>query len=262
MRNAWCLLGVLAGGCGGCSEPPVQSGVVKDVFGHPLDGATVIMEGVLEQKITNSEGMFTFPRQKTSMKITAGKKGYIKDTELATPPADEDEDAPLVQLALYPDPPEKGFYEVGRDGYTKLEPRQIYVVGTALRSVSGLRETSDETLGHNDGPTRFVFSSSLRPSEIAQLDLKMHHLDFVDTIDVPGVLGKEPVTANLWVANKPVQFELEQLATEDDYLITTREPLVGGAYAFHTGGVLTSKDVRVLNTLPKELQFAYAFDMK
>ena len=259
MRNAWCLLGVAAGGC---SKPPVQSGVVKDVFGHPLEGATVIMEGVFEQKITDADGAFTFPRQKTNMRITAGKKGYIKDTEVAVPPAREKDEAPPVQLALYPDPPEKGFYEVGRDGYTKLEPRQIYVVGTELKSVSGLKETSDETLGHNDGPTRFVFSSSLRPSEIAQLDLKMHHLDFVDTIDVPGVLGKEPVTANLWVANSPVQFELEQLATQDDYLITTRETLAGGAYAFHTGGVLTSKDVRVLNTLPKELQFAYAFDMR
>src|SRR6185503_15271290 len=89
MRNAWCLLGVVAGGCGGCSEPPVQSGVVKDVFGHPLEGATVIMEGVLEQKLTNAQGEFTFPRQKTSMRITAGKKGYIKDTELATPPVEE-----------------------------------------------------------------------------------------------------------------------------------------------------------------------------
>jgi hypothetical protein len=247
---------------GGCKKPPVQSGVVKDVFGNPLEGATVIMEGVREQKITDAQGMFTFPRPKTSVRITAGKKGYIKDTELATPPVQEKEDAPLVELALYPDPPEKGFYGVGRDGYTKLEPRQIYVVGTELRSISGLRETSDEALGHNDGPTRFVFSSSLRPSEIAQLDLEMHHLDFVNTVDVPGVLGKEPVTANLWVANRPVQFELEQLATEDDYLITTRETLAGGAYAFHTGGVLTSKDVRVLNTLPKELQFAYAFDMK
>jgi hypothetical protein len=259
MRYAWCLL-VL--GAGGCRKPPVVQGVVKDIFGQPIEGATVLVEGVLEQRITDAQGAFSFPRQKTDMRITAGKKGYIKDTETVTPPAEEGDETPPVELALYPDPPEKGFYEVGRDRYNKLEPRQIYVVGTELRSVSGLRETSDEVLGHNDGPTRFVFSSSLRPSEIAQLELKMHHLDFVDTIEVPGVLGKEPVTANLWVANKPVQFDLEQLATLDDYLITTREPLAGGAYAFHTGGVLTSKDVRALATLPKELQFAYAFDMK
>jgi hypothetical protein len=260
MRNAWCLLVVLA--AGGCRKPPVQNGVVKDVFGNPLEGATVLMEGVFEQRVTDAQGTFSFPRQKTSTRITAGKNGYIKDTELVTPPVEEGAEAPPVELVLYPDPPEKGFYEVGPDRYTKLEPRQIFVVGTELRSISGLRETSDEALRHNDGPTRFVFSSSLRPSEIAQLDLKMHRLDFVNTVDVPGVLGKEPVTANLWVANKPVQFDLEQLATEDDYLITTRETLAGGAYAFHTGGVLTSKDVRVLNTLPKELQFAYAFDMR
>jgi hypothetical protein len=260
MRNAWCLLVVLA--AGGCKKPPVVNGVVKDVFGQPIEGATVLLEGMLEQRSTDAQGQFTLPLQTSNMRITAGKKGYIKDTEVVTPPVDEDEEPPTVELALYPDPPEKGFYGVGRDGYTKLEPRQIYVVGTELRSISGLRETSDQALGHREGPTQFVFSSSLRPSEIAQLDLEMHHLDFVDTVEVPGVLGKEPVTANLWVANKPVQFDLEQLATEDDYLITTREPLAGGAYAFHTGGVLTSRDVRVLNTLPKELQFAYAFDMK
>jgi hypothetical protein len=259
MRNALGLLVVIL--ASGCRKPPVVNGVVKDVFGEPLEGATVIMEGILEQRSTDAEGSFTFPRQKTVMKITAGKKGYIKETASATPPENEREDEPVVELALYPDPPEKGFYEVGRDKYTKLEPRQIYVVGTELRSVSGLRETSDETLAHNEGPTRFVFSSSLRPSEIAQLDLKMHHLDFVDTVEVAGVLGKEPVTANLWVANQPVQFDLEQLATQDDYLITTRAPLAGGAYAFHTGGVLTSRDVHALTTLPKELQFAYAFDM-
>lgn len=260
MRNAWCLLvPILAGGC---RKPPVVHGVVKDIFGRPIEGATVIMEGVLERRSTDAQGEFTFPRQTTSMRLTAGKKGYIKDTETLTPPEDASEEPPPIELALYPDPPEKGFYEVGRDGYTKLEPRQIYVVGTDLRSISGLRETSDHALGHQEGPTRFVFSSSLRPSEIAQLDLKMHHLDFMDTVEVPGVLGKESVTANLWVANKPVQFDLEQLATEDDYLITTREPLAGGAYAFHTGGVLTSRDVRALDRLPKELQFAYAFDMK
>jgi hypothetical protein len=245
----------------GCKKPPVIHGVVRDIFGHPLEGVTVMMEGSMDRQSTAADGTFSFPLQKANMRFLAGKKGYIKAMTTVAPPADDKTEAPPVELSLYPDPPEKGFFAVGSDGYTKLEPRQIYVRGTELRGVAGIKETSDKSLPA-DQPLRFVFSSTLRPSQIAQLDLRLHHLDFVESIEVPGVLGKEPVTANLWVANGPVQFDLEQLATEDDYLITTREPIKAGAYAFHTEGVLTSRDVRILETLPRELQVAYAFETR
>lgn len=244
----------------GCQKERKVSGVVTDIFGNPLDGVTVMMEGHGEQTVTDASGSFTFPLQESPMRFLAGKDGFIRGMTTVQPPASKEEPVPSPKFELYPKPEDKGFYAVSAKDYIKLGPRKVKVVGTELRGLTGIQETGDHELA--GGQLRFIYSSGLRPDEIARLDLRLHNLDFVESVEVPGVLGKEPVTANLWVAEDSVKFDLEQMSSEDVYLITTADKLDAGVYAFHTEGVLTSKDVKALDKLPKELQVAYSFEVK
>ena len=67
---------------------------------------------------------------------------------------------------------------------------------------------------------------------------------------------------DLWVAKDVVEFDLKGLSSEDDYLITTREKLKPGIYAFHTEDVLTADDKDALDKMPKEMRVAYPFEVK
>jgi len=102
----------------------------------------------------------------------------------------------------------------------------------------------------------------LRRSELKQLDLQLHKLKFIEEDSVPGVLGETAVRLNLWVADSSVPFDLVGMETEDDYTLKTREPLEAGMYAFHTQGVLTSKDSTALDKLPAEMRISFPFEVR
>ncbi|MDP6935544.1 MAG: hypothetical protein QGG40_21675, partial [Myxococcota bacterium] len=114
---------------------------------------------------------------------------------------------------------------------------------------------------HRGKPLSFVFKSTVKSSQLARLDLQLHALDFVGDTIVPGLLGEEPATVNLWVATEAVPFDVTGLPG-DHYLIDTRTPLEPGSYAFHTQGVLTSKDIGALDKLPREMRVAYPFEVR
>ena len=87
-------------------------------------------------------------------------------------------------------------------------------------------------------------------------------MEFVKEKAVPGVTGATPVKVNLYVAKDTVKFDLKSLPTEDTYLITPREKLGPGTYAFDTEGMLTTKDVDALDKTPTEMRVAYPFEVK
>ena len=58
-----------------------------------------------------------------------------------------------------------------------------------------------------------------------------------------------------------IAFDLKALPARDAYLITTREPVLAGMYAFHAQDVLNEEDERVLLNLPKEMQVAFPFEV-
>jgi hypothetical protein len=63
---------------------------------------------------------------------------------------------------------------------------------------------------------------------------------------------------NRFIASgEPMAFELRELDSGDDYLLTTREPLAPGFYAFHTEGQLTTSRSDGLDKLPEELRKAW-----
>lgn len=246
----------------GCGEPPQLRGTVLDIWGKPIEGATVTLEGVVEQKSTDAGGAFAFVAPQGSARVMAGKDGYIRSVAKVEPPLEDKAEPDPVELRLYPDPDAVGFYAVGRDHYHELPGFEARTKGTEVRSLTGIVDVG-ESLVPQDQALTFVFSSTLRQERLAQLDLKLHKLDFIEATPLPGVLGETSASVNLWTATgDPVPYDLVGLPSKDDYLISLREKLPAGAYAFHTQGVLTSQSFESLDKFPKELRKVYVFEVR
>lgn len=242
-----------------CSGGRTLTGRVQDVWGKPVPEATVVIEGVVERFHADAHGRFEIPTEAPVKRAMAGKEGYIK--EVADVPAiAEDADYSPLTFTLYPQPEKPGFYAIGPTAYIEVPAQRIRMVATELRHFAGVREMPDEALPAAR-PAQFVFTSMLRPSELARMNLHLSKLAFINHASVKGVLGPEQATVNLWVADTEVPFDLESLPSRDDYLIRTRAALEPGVYAFHAQDVLNEEDERVLLNLPKEMQVAFPFEV-
>lgn len=246
-----------------CGEPAKVSGTVLDIWDQPIEGATVALEGVVEQQTTTTAGAFTFVLpQPGKARVMAGKDGYIKDVAEVEPPAEDAEGPATVTFRLYPDPGEVGFYGVGQRVYHQLPGFEAMTKGTEVRALTGLHDVGDVVMPKEAAP-RFVFSSTLRVERLAQLNLRLHRLQFTQETSLPGVLGETSTDLNLWTAvGDEIPYDLTVLPSRDDFLIELREPLPPGAYAFHTQGTLTSHSYDGLDKLPRELRLAYTFEVK
>lgn len=253
------------------------SGLVRDIWGKPVPEATVVVEGVMDRYYTDSGGKFSLdvPVSKlvvhtedkdsdpalagSGVRVLAGKDGFIKEVSLAHE-VPEEEDFEAVSLSLYPEPETTGFYGVGRESYVALGKQRVQLVGTNLEHYAGIQNIPEEALPH--GEVRVVFNTRLRPSEIAQMNLHLSRLEFVNMAEVKGIFGSESSAVNLWVARDDVPFDLVGFDTREDYLVTSRGPLEPGVYAFHAHDVLHEEDERVLRALPKEQLFAFPFEVR
>ena len=259
IRPLWLLVvGALSlQGLVGCKPAPKVAGVISDVWGNPIDNATVQLEGVLAHVTTDADGRFVFTDAgEGQVTLKAGKDGYVVGkTEI-----DRAVQNLSVSMELFPAPEELGFFAVDRKSLGALEGAQVFSKGTEIRSVTGIQEPGNVALKHGN-VLRFVFHSELRRSELSRLDLQLHKLEFIDSTAIPSLLGDVEARVNLWIATDATPFELRGLSREH-YLITTREPLEAGVYAFHTEGLLTSNDGRSLELMPREMQVAYPFEVK
>lgn len=242
-----------------CADTRVINGEVKDIWGRPVGDATIVIEGVVEQYHADASGVFNVEvsADLALSRAMAGKEGYIREVVDIAPP-DEDGEVKKVTFALYPEPEQPGFYAVSQRAYVHLETQKVSVVGTELRQYAGIRDLPDEHLPR--GTNRFVFNSTLRSSELSRMNLHLSRLEFIDHTLVKGVLGAADATVNLFVSAEEIPFDLKSLPSRDDYLITTREPLGKGVYAFHAQDVLNSEAQTLLN-LPKEMQVVFAFEV-
>ena len=256
MRGQWMLFGCLVG----CSEPPAHNGMVTDRWGKPIAGVTIGLDGTAKQLVSGADGQFTVPVQPKEVKLRAGKPGFIKKSVKLSPHSGDAKPA-LVRIALYPDPDSTGFYAVTSSAYSGVDSQPVKTVGTDIRAFNGLLDVGKVRLKGNK-PLEFVFSSQARRSELKRLGLQLHKLKFLENDTVPGVLGETTVKLNLWVSDSTVPFDLTGMETEDDYSIKTREKLEPGVYAFHTQGILSSKDPAVLDKLPEEMRVAFPFEVR
>lgn len=244
----------------GCTSPSALRGEVVDVWGEPVGGASVVVEGVVERFHTDRVGRFTIETTLPVERAMAGKAGFIKAVLEVPPPGAGGRDYAPLRFELYPEPEVPGFYAVGAGEYVRVTPRRVHAVGTDLRHFVGLREVPEEPIP--GGRTRFVFTSRLQESELLRMNLHLTRLSFVHRAPVKGVLGPVDATVDLWVAAAEVPFDLAVLPSRDDYLITTREPLVPGIYAFHAQDVLNDQAAGLLQSLPREMQIAFPFEVR
>ena len=243
-----------------CTDPPVHKGKVTDRWGKPIAGVTIGLTGTAKQMVSGADGKFTSPVQQKEIKIRAGKPGYIKKSMKMSPFSGEGKPGPLL-IAMYPDPEKVGFYAVTSSEYAELESKLVKTVGTDIRAFNGLSDVGKIRL-NGKKPLEFVFSSEARRSELKQLGLQLHKLKFLENDTVPGVLGETPVKLNLWVSDTTIPFDLTGMETDDDYSLKTREKLEPGLYAFHTQGILSSKDPAALDKLPEEMRVAFPFEVR
>jgi hypothetical protein len=232
---------------------------VTDRWGKPIAGVTIAVTGSAVQIVSGSGGSFTIPVQSGAVKVRAGKPGFVKKTMPLAPPEAGATPAKL-SFALYPDPESPGFYAVGSSTYATVAAKPVKTMGTEIRAFTGMSDVGEVRFGAK--VDEFMFSSTLRRSELKRLGLQLHKLKFVEHEEVPGVLGQTQVTLNLWIADEGVAFDLTGLETDDDYILKVREPLSSGVYAFHTQGMLTSKDTAALDKLPDEMRIAFPFEVR
>jgi len=240
-----------------CKDPPMVDGKVQDIWGNPLSGATIQMDGADPTESADG-GAFSFPQSEGPLRFVAGKDGYIKNTLKIMPPADPEAEVADIVIKLYPVTEEQGFHAVGSTSYDDIPQMTLKTVGTDLGAYTGL-PSDPEVAGGN---TEFVFSSEASTSELSRLNLQLHRLEFKPSATVAGVTGDVDVKINLWMAVESVKFDLTVMPKEHFYLITPQEALAPGHYAFHTQDMLTSKDPEALGKLPRELQIAYPFEVK
>ncbi len=234
-------------------------GTVVDVWGAPIAAASVVIEGQVERFPADAEGAFTIPTERaSSWRLLAGKQGYIRDIETVAGPAAGDP-AP-IRFELYPKPERPGFYAVGAAAYGHLPARRIVVEATGATVRTGLAAGPREAL--EPGVRRFVFTSTLRSSELGSLGLRLTRL--AEPPAPPTKPGrtppKTPPPPPLWTASADVDIEVTALPSPDDYLVTTA-PLDPGVYAFHSRDALTLTDAAAVEALPKELLLAHVFEI-
>lgn len=242
----------------GCGEEPRLEGLVVDVWGNPVEGATVVMEGQSERPLTDKNGKFSFPVVPGSHKVKAGREGYIQEHQTIEV-VDGAPELPKPIFQLYRKPEEAGFYLVGTDDYLRLEPQPLAQVGGELESIRGVKAIGAVEA---DGPAvRILFHTPLKLDQVMRLGLELHQLEYVHETEMAGPLAMTKVPVNLWRSAKEIEFDLEPMRSRTDYLITASEMEPGG-YAFVTQGMLDlTGDVESFQQIPDPLRVAYPLQL-
>jgi len=238
--------------------PKTINGKVTDIWGKPVENATVQLVDAAAPATSGADGSFSFPRPEAAgaLKFTAGKDGFIKNSSEVMMPEDTTGFSPAIKM--YPIPDGMGFFAIGASDYIPVNPVQLKTTGTDLGAYTGLPSDPEAVTASQE----FIFSSTSSASELSRLNLKLHRLEFKPSATVTGVTGDQEVTLNLFVATDAIPYDIQVLPRDNYFLINPRDELESGHYAFSTQGVLGSSDPETLANLPVELQVAHPFQIK
>jgi hypothetical protein len=242
-----------------CTAEPRIEGRVLDIWDNPVEGATVVMEGVPERPLTDSSGRFSLPAVTGPHKIKAGREGFIQEhqdvdlAEGAPPPKD-------VLFRLYPKPEEAGFYVIGNDAYVRVEPQAVLQFGSDLQVIHGVHEVGETTI--EGSKLRVLFHTPLKLDQVMRLGLQLHRLEYTREARMVGTIDMQDVAVNLWTAAEDVPTEVSPLRSKNDYLIESKDPVAPGAYAFDTQDLLDNKDAEAFKEIPEPLRVAYAMQLR
>lgn len=253
------LLGTTALLGAACSSPPQLHGTVVDIWGDPVEGAMVKLEGLPDRPITDVNGRFSLPFKAGTHTLKAGLEGYIQeDMQVVLPEDPAKAEEPV--LRLYPIPGDKGFHVIAADRYLKLEPKPIRALGNNLKSLYGLQDPGNISV--DGSQLRFIYHGDLRQDQLMSLGISLHPLDFVQTAELIGVTTQE-VPLNLHVADGVVELGVERLKSRNDYLFETTGSLERGrVYALTTNDLLTPADDTAFRKIAPALRVAFPVELR
>jgi hypothetical protein len=241
--------------------PDTLEGQVVDVWGNPVEGATVMVVGGSEQQLTTADGRYVLPRSEGSIVVKTGRKGFVQDQREIVVEPGERADGPLFEL--YPKPEETGFYAVGAASYKELEARPVRQVGNTLKQFIGLADPGEVVL-ETRRPRILYHNDKIRHDQILRLGLQLRALRFVGEEQLPDLQGDTSVPVNLYVDDGGVPITIEALGSRSDYLIVPKEDLEPGrAYALQQEGLLTGSPASTeFAALPEKLRIAFPFTLR
>ncbi|MFT4974850.1 MAG: hypothetical protein ACI8S6_000733 [Myxococcota bacterium] len=239
------------------TSPKTLNGKVTDIWDKPVENATVQLNGVTTPATSGADGSFAFPRptEVGPLRFTVGKEGYIKNSSEVIPPEDLTGFSPTIEV--YPVPDGMGFFAIGASDYIPITAVQLKTIGTDLGAYTGLPSDPEAITASQN----FIFSSTSSASELSRLNLKLHGLEFKPSATVTSVTGDQQITLNLWTAAEAIPYDIEVLPRDNYFLVTPRDELAPGQYAFSTQNMLDSKSPATLANLPVELQVAHPFQI-
>lgn len=241
-----------------CESTSMIEGKVVDIWGNPIEGATVMVVGGTERPLTDADGRYRIARTEGELQIKAGRKGYIQDHQELEVAEGELPDGPTFEL--YPKPEKPGFYLVTTGRYVQLDQKTVHSVGNTLASLRGVRALG-EAESESEQP-RFVFHTELRTDEIMRLGLELHRLAYVEEREMAGPIGRTAVGVNLYVDDGEIPIEIVPLRSRTDYLVVPKEPLAPGAYAFQTQDLLSPGESDRFEEIPEELRVVFPFAVR
>ncbi|TNE86395.1 MAG: carboxypeptidase regulatory-like domain-containing protein [Deltaproteobacteria bacterium] len=254
MRTLPLLL--LLAACGSPEAPKLQ-GQVTDIWDKPIEGVTILIDGVDSQPATDASGSFSFPMMQGDVQIKAGKEGYIQESTKIT--VDDPANAPSARLKLYPKPDVAGFYAVGLGGYSKIDAEAVHAKGTELETFYGLKSLGGARL---ETPLRVVFHTEFTYDQVQRMDLELVELEFTKATELQGAVGIAEAEIDLYTKKRIIPIEITAMKSKSDYLITVKEELQPGAYAFHTQGTLAPKDQESFAKIPDNLRIAFPLELR
>ena len=241
-----------------CSTPPAIEGKVVDIWGHPVEGATVMMVGQGEKPLTDGEGRYRLPRVDGKHELKAGRKGFIQAHATLDVAAGQNPSGPVFEL--YPKPESPGFFAITSGQYVHLEPETVTSVGNDLRTFRGLKSKGDASVDTEE--LEVIFHTELTQDEILRLGLQLRKLEYKAQGKVPGPLKPTKVKVGLYTDAGEVPIDITPMKSRTDYMITPKEPLERGLYAFQTQHLLDEHDPERFEQLPEELRQVFPVELR
>lgn len=241
-----------------CGSEPRLEGKVVDIWGEPVEGATVMMVGQPERPLTDHEGRYSLPLVSGKHVLKVGRDGYIQDHAEIEIAEGTRAEGPLFRL--YRKPEEAGYYLVGSNGYTELQPQTVRNVGNELSAFRGLQSVGD--VRGESGAFKAILHTGLKLDQILRLGLQLHELEFVRQAELKGPVGTQKVEVNLYASKREIPISIEPMQSPTDYLITTEQALGPGYYAFQTQGLLEPGDPEAFAQIPVDLRAVHPFELR
>ncbi len=239
-----------------CSEPPMLQGRVVDPWNHPVEAVSVEGPGKDAKAMTDDKGHFALPLPLGKFTLLAKREGYItarREFEVKEENASE-----IRSIRIIPEPGSDGYHVVGPESYLQLQPSAVTRVGNELQSFQGVKSSGDVEVDGKE--LRVVFHTPLKMDQVARLDIELHKLTFVKEMEVATVEGAQKVDVNLWTDAGKVDFQREELGSDDNYVFRM-DNLPSGTYAFVSMNLLDTRNPQ-FDTLPEGVRNVHPFTVK